>query len=656
MMHEQALQHRADCHARRGADDFSVDYSYHLLPTVPSPTSPARPASSRDLVEDEQKSDDLNSAALTSSSSVGTGGTALFPLPMPRLRIKSLAVVCCALSLLAVALSFLVVALFASTSKAIPRQALSQVWSVTHADSNQTRVISEGTGGGKSEQDRGEFRDLNDNHTATTIPAPVPLPNPLARVERRPNISLKTYLSARFDLDKDTIMWTMATLSYVPSTKGWDRKRAELGLPDSVVVLCLDHECLDACESLGLYALAAYVKDIVTIPPPSLVRRGLRKRAGAERGHTMAYLKFRAMSDMAQTGYFWLFFEGDTFLTTNPFDHMLPKEQDTWDLQFTEDGNYLLNFGWIFARPSLAAADLFMRALSEYISQNMWDQELMSNLVRRISTETGGVFEPPHWWRSQENGLRVYMLPLLEFFPHHLDTYILPDNVPEPVVHHLSSFSLANRLFYPKERGWATDFNGFYSMPRPFLRATPIKADIHQVAHYARLLHVLAVQTGWSLQVPPHMTATGYDEVTATSDAANWEYTRPWSRFISVEAAMTHGLDLVEADFFKHARQYLPDSELRSWQDRNVTVDLSQFASLDQLVSHLGSLEIPRSQGYVVEVVGYTSSGSVASTWNLQSPSVQHLPEVWRTVPICERFHMPNIPAEWCTPLDPKWA
>ncbi|GAA5985656.1 hypothetical protein JCM10908_007059 [Rhodotorula pacifica] len=635
---QQELQHRAYCHARRSTDDFSVEYSYHLLPTVSAPTSPATPASSRDLAEDEDESDDLDartvSAALTSSSSVGTSSTALFPLP--RLRIKSLAVVVCALS-------FLAVALFASTSRGIPRQALLRAWSITHVDSNLTRAISEGTDAEESGQDRGEFRDLNDTSTTATFPAPISLPTPLPRVERRPNVSLKTYLSARFDLDKDTIMWTMATLSYVPSTKGWDLKRAELGLPDSVVVLCLDHECLDACESLGLYALAAYVKDVVTIPPPSLVRRGLRKRSGAERGHTMAYLKFRAMVDMAQTGYFWLFFEGDTFLTANPFDHMLPKEQDTWDLQFTEDGNYLLNFGWIFARPSLAAAELFMRALSEYIGHNMWDQELMSNLVRRISTETGGVFEPPHWWRSQENGLRVYMLPLLEFFPHHLDTYILPDNVPEPVMHHLSSLSLANRLFYPKERGWATDFDGFYSTPRPLLRATPIKANFHLVAHYARLLHVLAVHTGWSLQVPSHMTATRYDEGTASSEDPSWEFTRPWSRFVSVEAAMTHGLDLVEADFFEHARRYLSDPELRSWQDRTVTVDLSEFASLDQLVSHLGSLNVPRSQGYVVEVVGYDVSGSVASTWDLQSPSVQHLSEVWRTVPLCERFHMPNI-------------
>lgn len=59
---------------------------------------------------------------------------------------------------------------------------------------------------------------------------------------------------------------------------------------------------------------------------------------------------------------------------------MLSRRDDTWDLQFTEDGNYLLNFGWIYARPSNPVIDLYRRALAEYISNNMWDVRLSLSL------------------------------------------------------------------------------------------------------------------------------------------------------------------------------------------------------------------------------------------------------------------------------------
>lgn len=57
---------------------------------------------------------------------------------------------------------------------------------------------------------------------------------------------------------------------------------------------------------------------------------------------------------------------------------MLSRKNDTWDLQFTEDGNYLLNFGWIYARPSAPVIDLYRRALAQYISKNMWDVSRVS--------------------------------------------------------------------------------------------------------------------------------------------------------------------------------------------------------------------------------------------------------------------------------------
>lgn len=136
-----------------------------------------------------------------------------------------------------------------------------------------------------------------------------PLP-PLVIPE--PNHFLEAYLNAHFDPGKDVVMWTMATgvsPSYVPSALNWNRRRAELEMPDTVVVFCLDRACLEECARAGLRAYGGYVKDEIHIPPPSHGRGKWLKRSGAERGHTMAYIKFKAMVDMAQTSFDSLFFE-----------------------------------------------------------------------------------------------------------------------------------------------------------------------------------------------------------------------------------------------------------------------------------------------------------------------------------------------------------
>lgn len=107
----------------------------------------------------------------------------------------------------------------------------------------------------------------------------------------------------------------------------------------------------------------------------------------------------------------------------------------------------------------------------------------------------------------------------------------LPASVECPLTAH-SSFRGA------EERGWAANIDGFYTSPRTILKAAPINATIQDVALYARMLHVLAAYTGWSLQVPANLTASGHDPGTDSLKPFDWEYTRTWSRYISVEPAM----------------------------------------------------------------------------------------------------------------------
>lgn len=238
--------------------------------------------------------------------------------PKPRTAMRTTFAAACALS----ALSVVAVWLTVGSELLLPiRKAPLKPWSLWP-------IIR--TAGNTRTRNGGGYREPSSTARRTTTSPNGPR---LPRVERAPSVSLRTYLSKRFDLETD-IMWTMATASYVPSTKNWDLKRAELGMSDSVVVLCLDHECLDACEEVGLYALAAYLKDVVKIPPPTSTGSGdnaLRKRMGAERGHTMAYLKFRGEQvELLLTGTRYSYGEPDASLRCTKI-----KRCSTWLKQAT---------------------------------------------------------------------------------------------------------------------------------------------------------------------------------------------------------------------------------------------------------------------------------------------------------------------------------
>ncbi|GAA5991407.1 hypothetical protein JCM10908_003298 [Rhodotorula pacifica] len=477
----------------------------------------------------------------------------------------------------------------------------------------------------------------------------------LPRVERNASLSLREYFDARFDPKTDVVMWTMATgayPSYVPNARNWELKRAELGMGDSVVILCLDEECLDECERTGLRAHAAYVKNFNKIPPPS--QRSRLARRGAERGHVLAYLKFKAMLEMAQSGYYSLFFEGDTFLSDDPFKYMLKREDDTWDVQFTEDIGYLLNFGWIYARPSQATVDFYQHAYDQYVAHNQWDQELLSNMVRTLGGhEWSGNSGKEHWWLCDQIGLRLYMLPLTDFYAFHVtgfEWYFLPEGA-KPVMNHLTAMNYANRQFYPKERGWAANVDAFYTTPRPVLTGQSIDAEIHAAAHYARLLHVLAVRMGWALQVPSGMTVHGKDD-----DGTEWTYTRDWTRFVSLEAAVNNHLDLLENEFFTHAGRYLPANVVNEWSDQRTTIDLTKFSSIDELVAKLTSLNVSDTDGRVIELTNYDHADSSAASWNLNSTSVKDVAQLWREIPLCQNFHKEHIPFPWCLHLPLSFA
>lgn len=72
----------------------------------------------------------------------------------------------------------------------------------------------------------------------------------------------------------------------------------------------------------------------------------------------------------------------------------------------------LLNFGWIYARPSEATVKFYQAAFDQYVAHNQWDQELLSNMVVHLGGVDNHTESGEHWWIADQIGLRMYMLPL----------------------------------------------------------------------------------------------------------------------------------------------------------------------------------------------------------------------------------------------------
>lgn len=117
-------------------------------------------------------------------------------------------------------------------------------------------------------------------------------------VERE--LATATFLNSTwFDTEVDQLTFRIACLAFLPfpsALRNWDAKRAELGMPDNVMVLCLDEGCLDRVEEIGGRAYGGYLSQFVDLPPPSTKESHKEKRSGAERGHYMSYVKFTSES------------------------------------------------------------------------------------------------------------------------------------------------------------------------------------------------------------------------------------------------------------------------------------------------------------------------------------------------------------------------
>ncbi|BGP51736.1 hypothetical protein JCM10450v2_007686 [Rhodotorula kratochvilovae] len=355
-----------------------------------------------------------------------------------------------------------------------------------------------------------------------------------------------------------------------------------------------------------------------------------------------------------------------------------------WDMVMTQDGWHIANFGWFMMRPTRATVVFWRTTLEQYVARGGWDQGTVTQSIQwhgwstqwiRGWWETGNETLPEvpetmeaknkmEQWHfvNQMDGLkegerlRIAMLPVHKFFAYHfwgLGWWYPPQDLPDPIVHHMTQINYQMRNFWPKERGWYTDLDGYYTRPRPVLvswnatyepglfpstnytssdptiprtffthdepdfPASTLTGTVPDLLHYTRILQLLGAV---SAKEPEPLLApypeladdeepqlgTGGAKVGSNDtfsvmlpgkvramDDKGKTIEQETTRLIDLDTAVHASLDVLEPAFFNHSARHLPTSSLRAWNTTRLRVPLASFDSLPSLVTHLRDLLAP---------------------------------------------------------------
>ncbi|GAA5908565.1 hypothetical protein JCM8208_002667 [Rhodotorula glutinis] len=376
-----------------------------------------------------------------------------------------------------------------------------------------------------------------------------------------------------------------------------------------------------------------------------------------------------------------------------------------WDMLMTQDGWHVANFGFFLMRPTRATTLFWRSTLRQYVARGGWDQEVVAQSIHEHGWTEQWL---PGWWEEgmlegnetsapppttfdernrQEQWhfvdkldglrdgerLRIAMLPLSQFFAYHVwlfGWWRPPPDLPDPVVHHMTSIAFGMRNYWPKERGWYSDTDGYYSHPRPLLvpwnathepevaavdnavsrdltanatfwtrdepdfAASTLTGTPDNLLHYARILQLLggvsttAASSNKSSQA--EFAADGSSRAAGAADTfavklpGKLRIVREWetieqdsTRLLDVDAAVRASIDLVEPAFFKHAAAFLSPAELTAWTSTRLRISLASFDSPTALVTHLREVLAPYlgstaagfpARGVVVELADWEAT------------------------------------------------
>ncbi|GAA5850462.1 hypothetical protein JCM9279_001424 [Rhodotorula babjevae] len=374
-----------------------------------------------------------------------------------------------------------------------------------------------------------------------------------------------------------------------------------------------------------------------------------------------------------------------------------------WDMLMTQDGYHVANFGFFLMRPTIATTLFWRSTLRQYVARGGWDQAV----VHKSIGEHGWTQQwLPGWWEEgalardkavtpapkgieKQNQyeqwhlvdkldglrdgerLRIAMLPLSQFYAYHIMFFhwTPPQTAPDPVLHHMTTISYQMRNFWPKERGWYSDIDGFYSTPRPLLvpwnvthgpevaiaepetapdltanrtfwtrdepdfAASTLTGTADDLLHYARILQLLG---GVSTSAPRSNSSAQAD----LADDSRWSagsiesfavklpgkmhilqgkrtIVQESTRLLDMDAAVRASVDVVEPAFFKHAAAFLSAPDRAAWTSNRLRISLAAFDSLPALVAHLREVLAPYigsasehfgPRGVVVELTDWSAT------------------------------------------------
>ncbi|GAA6057107.1 hypothetical protein JCM3770_002084 [Rhodotorula araucariae] len=425
---------------------------------------------------------------------------------------------------------------------------------------------------------------------------------------------------------------------------------------------------------------------------------------------------------------------------TSPLALVDPEGLDPgWDMIMTQDGWHIANFGWFLMRPTRATVLFWRTTLEQYVARGGWDQGTVTQSIQwhgwsqqwirgwwetsnATLPEVPGTIEAKNMmeqWHfvDQMDGLkegerlRIAMLPVHKFFAYHFwsfNWWYPPHDTPDPIVHHMTNINYQMRNFWPKERGWYSDVDGFYSSPRPVLvpwnatyepglfpsreytssdptiprtfftydepdfPASTLTGTVPDLLHYTRILQLLgAVSTpqprAGEVEVGSYDTFAVMlpSKVRAVDDRGKM-IEQDTTRLIDLDTAVHASLDVLEPAFFNHSARHLPSSALSAWKSTRLRVSLASFDSLPALVAHLRELLAPyvaasapadTSPGVVVELEGWEATRE----WTLESLAVDERADRvsaldfqgLKGVRSCEGWwQLEQVPSGWCKPED----
>ncbi|GAA94416.1 uncharacterized protein L969DRAFT_53420 [Mixia osmundae IAM 14324] len=307
-----------------------------------------------------------------------------------------------------------------------------------------------------------------------------------------------------------------------------------------LLVLCTDQDCVDICNERGWFGYGGLIQ-------PS--------QAYGSAKHPLMMTKLMAFNQISAAGYRFIFVEGDVWLRHDPFPYFPDLSPDgSHSVAFTFEGSADVNAGVILSGGGYRAAELWRRALENYINvPGQWEQGAINHVLElTYPNYTVGMHERK---AATPWGLGVHYLDRHRFVQYHLSYGVAAESV---LFHGTCIDDYEIRRIVAANHGFAQDVDGYYSQPRKILAVDALVGDTESLQATFAVIVGLAAESGRALLLPP--TAL-YLNASTMPPVRNRDV---WSVIPFEETAREYGVTLLEPRYLLHRQQYqTASSDLR---------------------------------------------------------------------------------------------